>query len=88
MIHPDGRFTYNNNGESKLKDFPAEAEQSQQHGQFREVLGVGSEPVSDINSSDISHKNSEVFAKFTWNYGGNQVLLTGEFYGWKKSIPL
>jgi hypothetical protein len=33
-------------------------------------------------------KESDVFAKFTWNYGGHQVLLTGSFYKWKQTIPL
>lgn len=33
-------------------------------------------------------KDSDVFAKFTWNYGGHQVLLTGSFYKWKQTIPL
>jgi hypothetical protein len=29
-----------------------------------------------------------VLTKFTWNYGGNQVLLTGSFNRWKQTIPL
>jgi hypothetical protein len=33
-------------------------------------------------------KDSDVLAKFTWNYGGSQVLLTGSFYKWKQTIPL
>jgi hypothetical protein len=35
------------------------------------------------------HKEeSDVLAKFTWHYGGNQVFLTGSFNKWKQNIPL
>lgn len=43
----------------------------------------------DAKTEDKSTmKESDVFAKFTWNYGGHQVLLTGTFYKWKQTIPL
>lgn len=33
-------------------------------------------------------RTDQVLTKFTWNYGGNSVYLTGSFNGWKKNIPM
>jgi hypothetical protein len=40
---------------------------------------------SGIKSAD---RDNEVLTKFTWNYGGNSVYLTGSFNNWKKNIPM
>jgi hypothetical protein len=34
------------------------------------------------------NKDVDILTKFTWNYGGNTVLLTGSFNRWKQTIPL
>ncbi len=33
-------------------------------------------------------KESDVWQTFTWNYGGNTVLLTGSFFKWKQTMAL
>lgn len=33
-------------------------------------------------------KDTDVWQTFTWNYGGNIVLLTGSFFKWKQTTAL
>lgn len=40
---------------------------------------------SGIKSAD---RDNDVLTKFTWNYGGNSVYLTGSFNNWKKNIQM
>ena len=43
-------------------------------------------PKSTIKKEDL--KDTDVWQTFTWNYGGNIVLLTGSFFKWKQTIAL
>jgi hypothetical protein len=34
------------------------------------------------------NREDDAYTKFTWNYGGNSVYLTGSFNNWKKNIAM